>query len=87
MECVVCVYIQACIARDRIGSDCMRARVVSVLRANVVCAATRCAWSSCVAVLILHAVGVVVVVVAQGAREGADVLARERIDGDASNIS
>ena len=39
------------------------------------------------AVLILHAVGVVVVVVAQGAREGADVLARERIDGDASNIS
>jgi len=74
-------YIQECIARDRIGSDCMRARVVYVLRANAVCAATR------TAVLILHAVGVVVVVVAQGAREGADVLARERIDGDASNIS
>ena len=79
-------YIQECIARDRIGSDCMRARVVYYAR--TLCVRPRdVRGRRAMSVLILHAVGVVVVVVAQGAREGADVLARERIDGDASNIS
>ena len=79
MECMVC------------GTYRSASRVIGLDR--IACAHAswttreRCVCGHAMSVLILHAVGVVVVVVAQGAREGADVLARERIDGDASNIS